>query len=135
MLHLKKWVKLKRFGSLSMTPAGSRERPSNHEKVEDKLRELDFNWLELAKNELKPPMSINDLIGSTAEGLLIKPVYTKKNIEPIEDEIPGKFPYTRGPYATMYTVRPWTIRQVGVSTSWKISGFAWTIKRSLFMKI
>ena len=28
------------------------------------------------------------------------------------DEIPGSYPYTRGPYATMYTKRPWTIRQV-----------------------
>ena len=115
-------VKIKRFGSLFITTqaAGSRESLSNHVKVEDKLHELDTNWLELAKSELKPPTSIKNLIWNTSEGLLMKPVYVQKNIEHMEDEVPGKFPYTRGPYATMYTVRPWTIRQVGVIMgSWK----------------
>ena len=52
----------------------------------------------------------------TAEGIKIKPVYTKDDrVE--TDEIPGKFPFTRGPYPTMYTQRPWTIRQyAGFST-------------------
>ena len=39
-------------------------------------------------------------------------MYTKDDVANIEKEVPGKFPYTRGPYATMYTVKPWTIRQV-----------------------
>jgi len=35
----------------------------------------------------------------------------------VEHELPGKFPFTRGPYPTMYTQRPWTIRQyAGFST-------------------
>ena len=42
----------------------------------------------------------------------MKPVYTVKDNEHIVKEIPGKYPYTRGPYPTMYTQRPWTIRQV-----------------------
>ena len=46
------------------------------------------------------------------QGLDIKPLYTKADTEHIEDEIPGKYPFTRGPYPTMYTGRPWTIRQV-----------------------
>lgn len=49
------------------------------------------------------------------QGLDIKPVYTKSDTADIEEEIPGKFPYTRGPYASMYTSRPWTIRQVRCS--------------------
>ncbi|CAG8446612.1 11153_t:CDS:10 [Ambispora gerdemannii] len=50
-------------------------------------------------------------------GIDVKPVYTKADAEFIQDEIPGKFPYTRGPYASMYTARPWTIRQyAGFST-------------------
>lgn len=46
------------------------------------------------------------------QGIDIKPLYTKKDAEGVSEEIPGKFPYTRGPYPTMYTGRPWTIRQV-----------------------
>ena len=47
----------------------------------------------------------------------IKPLYTMKDTENFPEELPGKFPYTRGPYPTMYTQRPWTIRQyAGFST-------------------
>ena len=49
------------------------------------------------------------------QGIDIKPLYTKADTEHIQDEIPGKFPFTRGPYPTMYTGRPWTIRQVGTN--------------------
>ena len=50
--------------------------------------------------------------------MLIKPLYTKDDWSPpAENELPGVFPYKRGPYATMYTGRPWTIRQyAGFST-------------------
>lgn len=41
----------------------------------------------------------------------MKPLYTKADTEAVVDELPGQYPYTRGPYATMYTNRPWTIRQ------------------------
>ena len=46
------------------------------------------------------------------QGIDIKPVYTKTDTQHAGEEIPGKFPFTRGPYPTMYTNRPWTIRQV-----------------------
>lgn len=46
------------------------------------------------------------------QGISVKPLYTKKDGDHIEGELPGKYPYTRGPYPTMYTQRPWTIRQV-----------------------
>ena len=46
------------------------------------------------------------------QGIKIKPLYTKDDVADVPKEIPGKFPYTRGPYSTMYTLRPWTIRQV-----------------------
>lgn len=42
----------------------------------------------------------------------MKPVYTKEDTDGANAEIPGAFPYTRGPHATMYTQKPWTIRQV-----------------------
>ena len=53
----------------------------------------------------------------TPEGIAIQPVYwdISTNENP---ELPGIFPYKRGPYATMYTHRPWTIRQyAGFSTA------------------
>uniref|UniRef100_A0A4W6DDW4 Methylmalonyl-CoA mutase, mitochondrial n=1 Tax=Lates calcarifer TaxID=8187 RepID=A0A4W6DDW4_LATCA len=66
--------------------------------------------------ELHPEWA-KDLIWRTPEGINIKPVYTKADSAASADELPGVFPYTRGPYPTMYTYRPWTIRQyAGFST-------------------
>ncbi len=45
------------------------------------------------------------------QGIAVKPVYAKEDSEDVKPEIPGAFPYTRGPHATMYTQKPWTIRQ------------------------
>uniref|UniRef100_A0A1X7SRS1 Methylmalonyl-CoA mutase alpha/beta chain catalytic domain-containing protein n=1 Tax=Amphimedon queenslandica TaxID=400682 RepID=A0A1X7SRS1_AMPQE len=57
------------------------------------------------------------LTWNTPEGISIKPLYTKDDTSRLESEIPGKYPFTRGPYPTMYTHRPWTIRQyAGFST-------------------
>src|SRR5213594_1962589 len=46
----------------------------------------------------------------TDSGIEIKPVYTAEDA-PDALELPGEFPFTRGPYADMYRGRPWTIRQ------------------------
>jgi methylmalonyl-CoA mutase N-terminal domain/subunit len=46
----------------------------------------------------------------TDSGIEIRPVYTGDDVE-AELELPGEFPFTRGPYADMYRGRPWTIRQ------------------------
>jgi methylmalonyl-CoA mutase N-terminal domain/subunit len=46
----------------------------------------------------------------TESGIEIEPVYTADDA-PAELELPGEFPFTRGPYADMYRGRPWTIRQ------------------------
>jgi methylmalonyl-CoA mutase N-terminal domain/subunit len=47
----------------------------------------------------------------TDSGIEIAPVYTAADVPPGELELPGEHPFTRGPYATMYRGRPWTIRQ------------------------
>ena len=47
----------------------------------------------------------------TDSGIEVKPVYTADDLPPAGLEPPGEFPFTRGPYATMYRGRPWTIRQ------------------------
>lgn len=73
-------------------------------------------WASLAKKQLKGK-NPEDLIWHTPEGLDIKPVYTQADSAGRTDELPGVFPFTRGPYPTMYTYRPWTIRQyAGFST-------------------
>ena len=72
-------------------------------------------WRQLVTRELKGK-SPDSLIWKTAEGINVNPVYSKSDIH-LENDIPGQFPFTRGPYASMYTHRPWTIRQyAGFST-------------------
>ena len=47
----------------------------------------------------------------------MKPVYTSADLPPGDESLPGEYPFTRGPYPTMYAHRPWTIRQyAGFST-------------------
>ena len=78
---------------------------------------LDPEWEKLAKKQLKGKDPAETLTWHTLEGLKVKPVYTEKDSEDKEPELPGKYPFTRGPYPTMYTGRPWTIRQyAGFST-------------------
>ena len=47
----------------------------------------------------------------TDSGIEVEPVYTAADVANRELELPGAFPFTRGPYETMYRGRPWTIRQ------------------------
>jgi methylmalonyl-CoA mutase, N-terminal domain len=47
----------------------------------------------------------------TDSGIEVKPVYTAADIPAGELELPGEYPFTRGPYSTMYRGRPWTMRQ------------------------
>jgi methylmalonyl-CoA mutase len=60
------------------------------------------------------------LTWDTPEGIAIKPAYFAEDVAGIEDldTMPGLPPFIRGPYATMYAMRPWTIRQyAGYSTA------------------
>jgi methylmalonyl-CoA mutase N-terminal domain/subunit len=47
----------------------------------------------------------------TDSGIEVKPVYSDEDVGGLELELPGEFPFTRGPYGDMYRGRPWTIRQ------------------------
>lgn len=70
-------------------------------------------WSKLVTKELGGVKLPEDLEKVTPEGIKLKPVYTDG-----KGELPGMYPYTRGPYATMYTSKPWTIRQyAGFSTA------------------
>jgi len=48
---------------------------------------------------------------SVVGGIAVKPLYSTDDLPRLELEPPGSFPFTRGPYPTMYRGRPWTIRQ------------------------
>ena len=77
------------------------------------------NWKKNALNELKK-QNIESIVVETPEGIKIKPLYTSLDSKDIKhlDSNPGEAPYLRGPKATMYTGRPWTIRQyAGFSTA------------------
>ena len=69
-------------------------------------------WREAAARELKGS-SVESLNWKTAEGIVLKPLYTASDLEELDtvDTLAGLAPYLRGPTATMYTNRAWTIRQ------------------------
>ncbi len=69
-------------------------------------------WRRLAARELKAAAA--DDLGA-ADGLAIQPLYTAEDLDGMDglDTLPGFAPFTRGPRATMYAGRPWTIRQYG----------------------
>ena len=79
---------------------------------------MNKEWVARASKELKGKDASEVLIKTTQEEIKIKPLYTHKDLDqPKEEEMPGFYPYKRGPYATMYTGRPWTVRQyAGFST-------------------
>jgi methylmalonyl-CoA mutase len=84
-----------------------------------------IDWEAQVKKETKT----DDLSGfkwETPEGITVKPLYTAADLENLEtvDSLPGLAPFTRGPMATMYTGRPWTVRQyAGFSTAEESNAF------------
>ena len=84
----------------------------------DKTSKAD--WEAAAEREVKG----KDLAWPTPEGIEVRPLYTAEDVAGIDPGLPGFAPYTRGPYASMYTGRPWTIRQyAGFSTAEESNAF------------
>ena len=82
-------------------------------------------WQDLAARELSGD-SPEGLEWVTPEGISIKPLYTAEDLEDLDHQggLPGLPPYVRGPRATMYAGRPWTIRQYsGFSTAEESNAF------------
>ncbi|MEO7277428.1 MAG: methylmalonyl-CoA mutase family protein, partial [Sphingomicrobium sp.] len=78
------------------------------------------SWDALAQKESRG----KDLSRETVEGIKLRTVYGPDDIADIDSGFPGLAPYTRGPYATMYVGRPWTIRQyAGFSTAEESNAF------------
>jgi methylmalonyl-CoA mutase len=73
-----------------------------------------------------PGGNIDALNWHTPDGIAVKPLYTAADLQglPTTDTLPGFAPYLRGPQATMYAARPWTIRQyAGFSTAEESNAF------------
>ncbi|HSG36283.1 MAG TPA: methylmalonyl-CoA mutase family protein, partial [Paracoccaceae bacterium] len=82
-------------------------------------------WRALAAKELRGA-DPDSLIWNTLEGIPVKPLYTEDDVKGLDHlgSIPGAAPFTRGPRATMYAGRPWTIRQyAGFSTAEESNAF------------
>ena len=80
------------------------------------------DWKKLATQELKADVSTR--VWKTPEGIEIKPVYTSADVNGIDETLPGFAPFTRGPKATMFAGKPWTIRQyAGFSTAEESNAF------------
>eukprot|EP00759_Apiculatamorpha_spiralis_P006445 PhF_6_TR13705/c0_g1_i1/m.22137/K01847/MUT; methylmalonyl-CoA mutase len=85
---------------------------------------INQEWAAMVTKELRGKKPVESLIFKTQEGIPIKPLYTADDTATASvkqfsgiNNLPGQFPFARGPYASMYTVRPWTIRQyAGFST-------------------
>jgi methylmalonyl-CoA mutase len=73
-----------------------------------------------------PGGNVDALDWVTPDGIAVKPLYTAQDLQdlPHADTLPGFAPYVRGPQATMYAARPWTIRQyAGFSTAEESNAF------------
>ena len=73
-----------------------------------------------------PGGNVEALNWLTPDGIAVKPLYTAEDVKdlPHTNTLPGFAPYIRGPQATMYAVRPWTIRQyAGFSTAQESNAF------------
>ena len=82
-------------------------------------------WKDLATKELRGK-PLESLDWKTPEGIAVKPLYTAEDLKEMEhlNSLPGFGPYVRGPRATMYAGRPWTIRQyAGFSTAKESNAF------------
>ena len=83
------------------------------------------SWQKKASEELRDT-PLESLTKPTAEGIDIAPLYTSEDVEglPHMGSLPGEAPFVRGPRASMYTHRPWTIRQyAGFSTAEETNEF------------
>ncbi len=83
------------------------------------------DWQELAAKEMRD-QPLDDLTVDTPEGIAVKPLYTAADLDGLDhlDSMPGFAPFVRGPRATMYAKRPWTVRQyAGFSTAEESNAF------------
>ncbi len=89
------------------------------------MTEKKLAWARRAEKELRGRKP-DELTWQTPEGIDVQPVYTAEDADGLAHmgSMPGEVPFTRGPRSTMYTGRPWTIRQyAGFSTAEESNAF------------
>jgi methylmalonyl-CoA mutase len=82
------------------------------------------SWKAQVERETGRPL--DEWIWHTMEQIAVRPLYTEKDLKGLEhlDYLPGLPPFLRGPYATMYVSKPWTVRQyAGFSTAEESNAF------------
>jgi methylmalonyl-CoA mutase cobalamin-binding domain/chain len=88
--------------------------PLVSEEMVAKIRQELSGWenLELAESVGRQPETLSSY--RTGSGLPVERIYTPADLQGNWEDIglPGRYPYTRGPYPTMYRSRPWTMRQI-----------------------
>ncbi|MCB0568440.1 MAG: methylmalonyl-CoA mutase, partial [Phaeodactylibacter sp.] len=85
----------------------------------------DFSKIKLSRTALENGKQEGE-VWKSPENIAIKPVFYPEDIEGMEhlSYVAGIPPFLRGPYSSMYTVRPWTIRQYsGFSTAEESNAF------------
>ena len=99
----------KKQSSRKTSSGGVRRAPAREVK---KKHPQERRWRQLAARETRGKFP-EDLIWQTPEGIAVKSLYTREDMEglPYTNTLPGIEPFVRGPRATMYAGRPWTIRQ------------------------
>ncbi|NNK32868.1 MAG: methylmalonyl-CoA mutase, partial [Xanthomonadales bacterium] len=83
------------------------------------------DWRAIATRESRGK-PLDELTVETPEGIDVKPLYTAADLENLDhlESLPGIAPFVRGPKATMYAGRPWTVRQyAGFSTAEESNAF------------
>ena len=101
-------------------PADSASAPTPRVAASPEFIQVSMDQWQKAAAKSAPDGKVDALNWVTPEGIVVKPLYTSKDTEglPFADTLPGFEPFVRGPQATMYAVRPWTIRQyAGFSTA------------------
>ncbi|WP_432731329.1 methylmalonyl-CoA mutase [Variovorax sp. W6] len=95
-------------------------------KPEPSFKQADLEAWAKAAAKSAPGGDVSALDWITPDGIAVKPLYTAADLQGLKytDTLPGFEPYLRGPQATMYAVRPWTIRQyAGFSTAEESNAF------------
>jgi len=95
-------------------------------KPEPSFKQADLEAWAKAAAKSAPGGDVSALNWITPDGITVKPLYTAADLQGLKytDTLPGFEPYLRGPQATMYAVRPWTIRQyAGFSTAEESNAF------------
>ena len=132
--NTRKTAKTKTLRGAAKRPVGkSAAKPSAPKKLSKKASFKGSSsladWQTAASRELKG-RGPQELVWQTPEGIDVKPIYTAADLDEIEatgfplNSLPGISPFMRGPRATMYAGRPWTIRQyAGFSTAEESNAF------------